>query len=116
MNLKFLLGTLNSKTIFYWLSKKGKKQGNALQIDKGPILSIPIRLLDTTKKVDAELHNRMIPLVDHMLELHKRTPQTPFEQEQLKREIAATDAQIDRLVYDLYGLTEEEIKIVEGEN
>jgi hypothetical protein len=50
-----------------------------------------------------------------MLDLHKRTPQTPFEQEQLEREIAATDAQIDRLVYELYGLTEEEIKIVEGE-
>jgi hypothetical protein len=30
------------------------------------------------------------------------------------RQIAATDAQIDRLVYDLYGLTEEEISIVEG--
>jgi hypothetical protein len=30
------------------------------------------------------------------------------------RQIQATDAQIDRLVYELYGLTEEEIKIVEG--
>ncbi len=39
----------------------------------------------------------------------------PFEREQLEREIAATDSQIDRLVYELYGLTEEEIKIVEGE-
>jgi hypothetical protein len=50
-----------------------------------------------------------------MILLHKRTPQTPHEQELLQREIDATDAQIDRLVYDLYGLTEEEIKIVEGE-
>jgi len=47
--------------------------------------------------------------------LHKRNPQTPYKQELLQREIDATDAQIDRLVYDLYGLTEEEIKIVEGE-
>jgi hypothetical protein len=31
----------------------------------------------------------------------------------LQRQIDATDAQIDKLVYDLYGLTEEEIKIVE---
>jgi hypothetical protein len=44
-----------------------------------------------------------------------RASQTPYEQELLQREIDATDAQIDRLVYDLYGLTEEEIKIVEGE-
>ena len=39
---------------------------------------------------------------------------TPFEQEHLEREIVATDAQIDRLVYELFGLTEEEIKIVES--
>ncbi len=31
-----------------------------------------------------------------------------------ERQIAATDTQIDRLVYDLYGLTEDEIKVVEG--
>ena len=36
------------------------------------------------------------------------------EQTSLSRQIAATDAEIDRLVYELYGLTEEEIKIVEG--
>jgi len=48
-----------------------------------------------------------------MLELHKRTPKTPFEQEQLRREISATDAEIDRLVYELYGLTDDEIRIVE---
>ncbi len=32
----------------------------------------------------------------------------------LDRQIAATDRQIDRLVYDLYGLTDEEIALVEG--
>ncbi len=39
---------------------------------------------------------------------------TPQEQELVKREIESTDRQIDALVYELYGLTEEEIKIVEG--
>ena len=39
---------------------------------------------------------------------------TGHEQEVLQRQIGATDAQIDRLVYELYGLTAEEIKIVEG--
>ena len=39
---------------------------------------------------------------------------TPQEQTALERQIAATDTQIDRLVYDLYGLTGDEIKIVEG--
>jgi hypothetical protein len=38
----------------------------------------------------------------------------PQHREQLQRQIDATDREIDRLVYELYGLTEEEIKIVEG--
>ena len=56
----------------------------------------------------------MVTLVERMLELHKRIPLTPNEQERLTQEIAVTDRQIDRLVYELYGLTEDEIKIVEG--
>ena len=39
---------------------------------------------------------------------------TPHEQESLRRTIAATDKQIDALVYELYGLSEDEIRIVEG--
>jgi len=49
-----------------------------------------------------------------MLELHKRDPQTPQEANRIQREIAATDTAIDKLVYELYGLTEEEVRIVEG--
>jgi hypothetical protein len=41
--------------------------------------------------------------------------QTPHVQESIKRQIAATDQQIDALVYELYGLTEEEIRIVVGQ-
>jgi hypothetical protein len=44
-----------------------------------------------------------------------RTARTAPEKTLLERQIAATDTQIDRLVYDLYGLTENEIKIVEEE-
>jgi hypothetical protein len=48
--------------------------------------------------------------------LRKQLPKvkTPREQESLRRTIAATDAQIDALVYELYGLSEDEIRIVEG--
>jgi len=51
-----------------------------------------------------------------MLALHQllAAARTPQEQTALERQIAAADTQIDRLVYDLYGLTEEEIRIVEG--
>ena len=38
----------------------------------------------------------------------------PQEKEQLRRRIEATDRRIDQLVYELYGLTDEEIRIVEA--
>jgi hypothetical protein len=53
-------------------------------------------------------------LVERMLALHKQSPRTPQEKEFLQRDIASTDQAIDTFVYQLYGLTEEEIKIVEG--
>ena len=57
----------------------------------------------------------MVDLVETMLKLHKDLPKakTPHEQESLQRQIAATDGQIDALVYELYRLTEEEIRVVE---
>jgi hypothetical protein len=66
----------------------------------------------------------VVELVERMLDpsagsgqaLHKQLPKakTPHEQESLKRTIAATDKQLDELVYELYGLTGDEIRIVEG--
>jgi hypothetical protein len=74
---------------------------------------IPLRLIQFRLKDENSAYENIIILIDRMLDLHKRTPTTPQEQEQLRREIEATDRQIDQLVYQLYGLTDEEIKIVE---
>lgn len=54
-------------------------------------------------------------LVGRMLALHakQRTARTPSDQTAIAREIVATDGQIDRMVYELYGLTSEEVQIVE---
>lgn len=52
--------------------------------------------------------------VERMMALHKQNPRTPQEQEMVRRDIESTDRAIDTLVYELYGLTEKEIKIVEG--
>lgn len=64
---------------------------------------------------DVARHDQMVALVERMLDLHKRlaAAQSPQEKTMLQRQVAATDQQIDRLVYELYGLTEEEIAIVE---
>ncbi len=59
----------------------------------------------------------MVALVDRMLELNrkKHSPKlAPSELDRLEREIAATDTEIDNLVYELYGITVEERRIIEG--
>jgi len=58
----------------------------------------------------------MVELVELMLKLNKDLPEakTPHEQESLQRQIAAADGRIDDLVYELYGLTEDENRIVGG--
>jgi hypothetical protein len=78
--------------------------------------TLPIRTIDCSNQKDIARHDRMVSLVDQMLSLHKQLHEarTPHEQTGLQRQIEATDHQIDALVYELYGLTEEEIRIVEG--
>ncbi len=60
--------------------------------------------------------DQMVKLVEQMLESHERlsAARTPQEKTSPERQIAATDTQTDRVVYDLCALTEEEIRIVEG--
>jgi hypothetical protein len=59
----------------------------------------------------------MVELVTRMLKLHKDLPKakTAPDKTAIERQVAATDKRIDQLVYELYGLAEEEIRIVEGE-
>ena len=111
----YLLGILNSKLLEWFLHNfSTMMRGGWYSYESRYIHKLPIYLIDFSNPAEVKQHDHMVTLVERMLELHKRTPQTPHEKERLEREIASTDAQIDRLVYELYGLTEEEIRIVEG--
>jgi hypothetical protein len=61
-------------------------------------------------------HDKLASLVQRMLDLHRQKQAAAGDstRTRLEREIHVTDEQIDRLVYELYSLTEEEIAIVEG--
>lgn len=63
---------------------------------------------------ETQLRRDKLVILAQILELYKTSPRTPQDKELVKREIESSDRQIDRLVYELYGLSEEEIKIVEG--
>jgi len=71
-----------------------------------------ILILDTLNGTIARL-----PLVERMLKLHKDLPKARTAQDKtaIERQIAATDKQIDALVHKLFGLTEPEVRIVEGD-
>lgn len=79
------------------------------------IRELPIRTIDFDDPADRARHDRMVNLVDQMLALHRELPAatTDHEQNLIRRRIDATDRQIDALVYELYGLTPEEIAVVE---
>ena len=72
--------------------------------------------IDFSNPVEKAQHDKLVALVDNMLELQKKYHDARMERDKqlYERQIRIVDAQIDRLVYDLYGLTEEEIKVVEG--
>ena len=79
---------------------------------------IPIYKIDFTSLEDKKVHNKMIEMVSQMLEVQKKyhSSKTENEKNMYKKQIDILDNQIDQLVYELYGLTEEEIAIIEGEN
>ena len=76
---------------------------------------ISFHIARSANPADSARHDCMVELVQTMLDLHKAlsSPGPEHERTLIARRIEATDRQIDRLVYELYGLTEEEIEIVE---
>lgn len=111
-SLKYICGIMNSKLINYWYCNKYKMPTIGLY----ELNSIPLHKIDFTKPAEKQKHDEMVKLVDTMLELNKELQKVklPSERESLQQRIDHTDRRIDKLVYELYGLTEDEIKVVEG--
>ena len=77
---------------------------------------LPFRVIDFKKTADKSRYDKLVLLVDKMLGLMPKLRAATVESEKavLQNAVTATDQQIDTLVYELYGLTEDEIKLVEG--
>ncbi|MCL4575139.1 restriction endonuclease, partial [Campylobacter coli] len=102
INVKYLTAILNSKLIAFWLKHKGKMQGNNYQIDKEPLLNIPIVTINSKNQ---KIADEFINLVDEILKAKEQDKNANTQELENK---------INSLVYKLYNLTEEEIKIIEG--
>ncbi|HOF17414.1 MAG TPA: Eco57I restriction-modification methylase domain-containing protein [Phycisphaerae bacterium] len=113
----YVLGLLNSR-LLDWVHHMSATQmrGGWYSYESRFIRDLPLRIADMQNMADKAAHDRIVGLVDSMLALHKQLLAADSEsrKEVIRRQIDATDREIDRLVYDLYGLTAEEIAIVEG--
>ncbi len=75
----------------------------------------PIRTIDFDNPTDVQMHNEMVKLVDEMLSRHEQLPRLTSEGRRITEALIRTvDEKIDALVYRLYGLSDDEVRIVEG--
>jgi type I restriction-modification system DNA methylase subunit len=118
-DLNYLLGCLNSGLMSWYFLHRS----NIAQRDDFPKIvlmetrNLPIPAVDLADPADKAQHDKMVALVGRMLELNKKSHSgklAPSELDRLEREIASTDRETDELVYELYAITDEERKIIEG--
>ena len=119
----YLLAVLNSKLIFAYYKTIAAVLGDAdkggrLRWFKQDVLKLPIHRIDFGNPAEKSAYDEIVKLVEKVLALQKERQSVRREDDldrvrNLEREIVRVDEEIDKLVYVLYGLTEEEIKIVE---
>ena len=110
LNIKYLLALLNSKVLTFRYQSIGKQTGGgSYEYFENGISKLPI------PKISYDNQQPIIELTDKMIELNKKLSicNTPYEKKLIKTQIDKTNEIIDGLVYELYDLTDEEIKIVE---
>ena len=128
LNQKYLTGLLNSKLIAFWLKYKGKMQGDNYQVDKEPLLNLPIIEPNVEKQTEiAELVSKIIEnkqkIIDYNELLKQAKADNNFDREiqltkeldKLKTENETAENKIDDTIYNLYELSENDIATIENE-
>ena len=113
---KYILGLLNSKVLDFYLKQVSTTlRGGFFRYFTQFIEQLPIRTIDFLNPEEKAQHDKLVSLVANMFELQNKHRESRMEQDKeiYERQIKIVDAQIDRLVCGLYGLTKEEIRIVE---
>lgn len=105
LSLKYILSILNSKLYYLWFYHRGKRKGEILELFQVPLSEVPI------KKVTFDEQQPFIELVDEILDI-TNSDAYPKNQEDHKK-VKVFEDKIDKLVYKLYGLNEDEITLVE---
>ncbi len=114
ISYKYLLAILNSSLLERYLKTISTAlRGGFYSYEKKYIKQLPVCLPNLTEK---GLYDDIVTLVDVILDLNKKIQDAKGnEKEQIQQQIEKTDKEIDQMVYKLYGLTKEEIEIIESE-
>jgi len=115
-NILFFLALLNSKMLNFIYEIINPEKGEALaQVKKSHIEQLPIYVLDLSQKSDKLKHDNLVSLANRMLELKKKeaAEQNPQARLVITRQIDGVDKDIDKAVYELYGVVED-IEVLEG--
>jgi hypothetical protein len=109
-SLKYVTAILNSELMRLYY----KEYFITIDVLKNAILSLPIVPIDFTDRAHVRLHSALVSLVDRMLALQKRlhSAVSDTDRKSTARGIETTDREIDRLVYQLYGLSSHEVLAV----
>ena len=96
INLKYLSLLLNSNLTYFYYKNRGASQGNILKFDKGPLLTIPVKTTENTIKFETYF--------DSILQLKEEGKST-----------SAIQNEVDILIYRLYELSYDEVKVIDPE-
>ena len=114
---EFVLGVINSRLISYLYVRTSAiaTKDDFRQTTLAELRRLPVPIPDLSHTDDCARHTRMVGLVKKMSQLvpKLRAAKSETERATLQNAVTATDQQIDALVYELYGLTPEEIALVE---
>ena len=105
IELKYILGLLNSKLYYFWLVNKGKIKGKQLEILYTPLTEIPIKI------PDKEFEKQIIDVVDVLLDLNQKFYE---HDENVESDIERNCNKLNQLVYDYFGLDDNEIELIES--
>jgi type I restriction-modification system DNA methylase subunit len=114
-DIKYVLGVINSRLMNWYYHTLNPEMGEVFaEVKKTNVDKLPILVPDSSSRSQVNSHNRIAQLTEKMMGIveQAQSARTDKERTVLERQTEATDRQIDKLVYELYGLTEEEIAIV----
>jgi hypothetical protein len=109
----YFLGILNSTVMWFFLSNTGNvMRGGYFRYKTNYLTPFPIPVVDFSDQTSVARHDQLVALVKNMLQLKNSDPKLPQDKLRKQEAIISLDAQINRLVFQLYSLESHEARII----